>query len=413
MTHIIREDGEHFVIPSYRDVLSVKRSSLLRREIMLLASNYGEYITLQKKGSTQYEVAFSQESGYLLGETVWQYFKRPRDLIYCEALPNSTEVILVIVKSGSVYLDGTFLIDSIPEELVVFQTQQNNFDIYLYGDIPISKEPELGKFSFDEASVKSFNILPNPVFAELPLVKAFQLQLVDTLLKQKGIGGFPLKAFVISIAILAGLYSIWSYFSSHRKALPQVIITAMNPYNLYVTALQTPAPEVEISWLVRKINTLFTLPGWFPIEIDYSNGTLVANVQSLGSSAEILYAWATQHDAKISMDKQGFTLTLTANPLLPRRLPTENIANLTEVIAKLIDRLAKVMPGNILVPDKIVSQQKFLQQQLTISVVGISPTTLDLIGKQFASLPLVLSNVTITVENGGLSGSIILNALGN
>src|SRR5579862_3627590 len=158
MPYITREDGERFIIPTYRDVLSAKKPSLLKKEILLLAANYGEYITLQKKGNFQYEVAFSPEAGNLLGETVWHFFKRPRDLIYCEEIPNTTDVILVIVKSGSVYLDGSFPADSVPEELIVFQTQQNNFEIYTYGDVPISETAEPGKFAFDTTSVKSFKV---------------------------------------------------------------------------------------------------------------------------------------------------------------------------------------------------------------------------------------------------------------
>src|SRR5688572_11892417 len=105
MPYITREDGEHFVIPSYRDVLVVKQKNQLKKEILLLSQSYGEYITLQKKGGNQYEVAFSPDTGYLLGESIWYHFKRPVDLIYCEAIPNTTEAILVIVKSSSVYLD--------------------------------------------------------------------------------------------------------------------------------------------------------------------------------------------------------------------------------------------------------------------------------------------------------------------
>src|SRR5687768_7707453 len=120
MPYITREDGERFVIPSYRDVLSIKKESLLRKEILLLSENYGEYIALQRKNAEQYEVAFSNEPGYLLGETIWHYFKRPYDLIYCEAIPNTSEAILVMVKSGNVYLDGTFPLDAIPDELLVF-----------------------------------------------------------------------------------------------------------------------------------------------------------------------------------------------------------------------------------------------------------------------------------------------------
>src|SRR3990167_1150336 len=102
MAYITREDGERFVIPSYRDVLSAKKPSLLKKEVLLLSSNYGEYVALQRKNIQQYEAAFSPDPGYLLGETVWHYFKRPIDLIYCEAIPNTNHAILVIVKGGSV-----------------------------------------------------------------------------------------------------------------------------------------------------------------------------------------------------------------------------------------------------------------------------------------------------------------------
>ena len=105
---------------------------------------------MQKKGTSEYEVAFSPDPGYLLGESIWHHFQRPVDMIYCEAIPNTTEAILVVVKAGSVYLDGSFPVESIPDELVVFLTQQNNFEIYIYGDVPISATPVDGKFSFEE-----------------------------------------------------------------------------------------------------------------------------------------------------------------------------------------------------------------------------------------------------------------------
>ena len=146
MPYITREDGEHFVIPSYRDVLTAKNKSALKRDILALSQNYGEYITLQRKSPLQYEIAFSPDTGYLLGESIWHHFKRPQEMIYCEAIPNTTEAILVIVKLGSVYLDGKIPIDSISEELIIFLTQQNQFNIYIYGSVPISQTPEEGKF---------------------------------------------------------------------------------------------------------------------------------------------------------------------------------------------------------------------------------------------------------------------------
>src|SRR5689334_4634429 len=202
MPYITREDGERFVIPSYRDVLTANQTNQLKREIKLLSQSYGEYITLQKKSATQYEVAFSTDTGYLLGESIWHHFKKPADMIYCEAIPNTTEAILVIVKSGSVYLDGSFPLDSIPEELIIFLTQQNHFQIYTYGDVPITETPESGKFSFEASSVKSFTILDKPVFPTLNLLKIYQLRLVDQVLKAQGIGVFPTRQLVSVIVVL-------------------------------------------------------------------------------------------------------------------------------------------------------------------------------------------------------------------
>jgi len=66
MPYIAREDGERFVIPSYRDVLSAKRANLLKKEILLLSENYGSFIALQRKNTQQYEVAFSPDTGLFL-----------------------------------------------------------------------------------------------------------------------------------------------------------------------------------------------------------------------------------------------------------------------------------------------------------------------------------------------------------
>jgi len=222
MAFITREDGVHFVIPSYRDVLVAKKSAV-QSEVMALSQNYGEYITMQRKGPEQYEVAFSPDTGYLLGETVWHYFNRPMDMIYCEAIPNTTEAILVIVKSGSVYLDGSFPKESIPEELVIFLTQQNNFEIYVYGDVPISEKPEEGKFSFEAASVKSFKKLDEPAFKNLPLLKAYNFQLVDIVIKEQGIGVFPVKEVVIgAIGLVIGWYLISTIFFGKKVEAPRV-----------------------------------------------------------------------------------------------------------------------------------------------------------------------------------------------
>jgi hypothetical protein len=413
MPYITREDGERFIIPSYRDVLSAKKPSLLRREILLLAGNYGEYITLQKKNASQYEIAFSPDPGALLGETVWHYFKRPRDLVYCEAISN-TDAILVIVKSGSVYLDGSFPIDGIVEELVIFKTQQNNFDIYLYGDVPISQMPEDEKFSFDAASVKSFNILKKPVFPTLPIVKQLQLQLVNTVLRAQGIGVFPTKIIAMGTLVVALFWMGWNYISGHKQTavMPQAFVRIVNPYELYISKLTSPNPAMLIHQLVNNTTLFFTLPGWSLVSFIYDNNLGIdAVVKSRGARVDALYKWAAKNNVKVELAPDGFRLKAILTPI-NRPAPTV-IHRLDNVIANLIDRLSYVIPGNPLNVEQFVNNGTYKEAKLTIQFNAISPTLFNVIGQQLKMLPLVLSKVSVAVRNGNLTGSIVLTALGN
>lgn len=410
MAYITREDGERFVIPSYRDVISAKKSSLLKREILLLSQNYGEYVNLHKKNAEQYEVAFSPDSGYLLGETVWNYFKRPQDLIYCEQIPNTTEAILVIVKSGSVYLDGSFPVDSIPEELLVFRTQQNHFDVYIYGDIPISQTPETGKFAFDPASVRSFNVLPEPVFQKLPRVKTFQLQLVDTVLAAQGIGVFPTKTIALIVGAIFLIWISWSYITTHKKELPTVLIGVVNPYQVYMDALTSPEPTNEIHNIYLGIKDLFTLPGWVPISLEYSKGRIKTLVRSDGTNTKLLFSWAAGNAKAVTVQPDGFYLSWSPSQLM--RSTPRNIYQINEIIGNIVDKLRTVSPNTSLQMSSFVDRRVYTEVTMTINFTGISPDVLDMIGNQLKNLPLVLNKVSISVENGNLTGSMVLLVLG-
>lgn len=411
MAYITREDGERFIIPSYRDVLSAKKPAILRREIVLLCSSYGEYINLQRRNVDQYEVAFSPDPGYLLGETIWGYFKRPQDLIYCEAIPNTLEAILVIVKSGIVYLDGTFHLDAIPDELVIFRTQQNNFDIYIYGDVPISETLVEGKFTFDDASVKSFTVLDKPVFPTLPTIPAFQLQLATQVLKAKGIGVFPLKQILAGFVVLGLLWMAFTYITTHKRELPQVIIRAANPYQGYMDTLSSPDPSREIDWLSRSIALLNTIPGWSPTSISYTAGALHASVISKGARTNLLYDWAQEYHANVSIENTGFFLTIPS--LLPSRLPPDTISPLDSVLTTLIDSFSYILPGNNMQISPTTPRGKYFERTITISFDNITPATLDLIAEQFKNMPLVLVKTEMAVNGGNLTGTIIIKALGN
>lgn len=412
MPYITREDGERFIIPSYRDVLSAKKPALLKKEVMLLSSNYGEYITLQRKNADQYEAAFSPDPGYLLGETVWHYFKRPKDLIYCEAIPNTTDAILVIVKGGSVYLDGSFPVDSIPDELIVFRTQQSFFEIYIHGDIPLSQQPEEGKFSLETSSVKSFAILPDAIFPTLPTIKAFQLRLVDIVLKSQGIGVFPVKKLVAGIAIIAGIWMGIMYLSTTKTELPSAFVGVVNPYQAYENALQTPDPTVEIQAVGAQIERFFSIPGWLPVTVEYSSGGAIkTGLKSSGTKLNILFMWAARNNSTLQIATDGVYLTSLIK--VPNRSRVTTISPIQQVIAEILDRISTVTPGNKLTLGPMVDRGRFLETQCTISFTDLTLDMLDFFAEQLKGLPLAVVKLSMTINNGTLSGVLVLNALGN
>jgi len=410
MPYITREDGEHFVIPSYRDVLTAKQKNQLKKEILLLSQSYGEYITLQKKSSVEYEVAFSPDTGYLLGESIWHYFKRPLEMIYCEAIPNTTEAILVIVKAGSVYLDGSFPIDSIAEELIIFLTQQNNFEIYTYGDVPISQVPETGKFSFEASSVKSFTVLDSPVFPNLPLLKVYQLQLVENVLKAQGIGVFPARQLLTFIIAVGALWLVWSYFTS-REAPPPAA-PSVNPYDDYYTALSSPDPKDEVKQVLNQLSEFATLPGWKTKSIHYEKGEVTAVVVSNGGTLERLFDWVAGHKMKVNVKKENITITNTLK-FTNRSRPTQ-IYEMKNVLAQFIDNLVTVYPGNNLVLVDFANKGSFTVVTITINLREVTPLVITLIAEQFKNLPLVLNNINLDTEaTSEVTGTISIQALGS
>ncbi|HVY53655.1 MAG TPA: hypothetical protein VHA13_03960 [Gammaproteobacteria bacterium] len=413
MAYLQREGGERFVIPSYRDVIS-KRKNLLKNDILQLSSQYGEYMALQRRGLAQFEVAFSHDAGYLFGECVWHYFKKPQDLIYCEAVPDTTEAYLVIVKNGVVYLDGVFPVETIPEELVIFTTQKNNFEIYIYGDVPISPEPMEGKFSLDSASIKLFNELDGPLFDNLPAVKAYQLQLIDVMLRQHGIGVFPVKE-VMAVAVILGVaWMGYSYVNMQKKKMPVIVEVPppQNPYLDFNKTLLSIAPDIEARAALFRLMPVLGIPGWSVTQAQYSDGKLNVKVQSSGAPTEMLYQWAEKNNATVNVSNNGYALTLAVDDLPKRQLPTR-IYPLDRVISSLVDRLLIILPGNNMRIGSYKNRSSYNEADILISFTEVSPETVIIVSEQLKELPLVLKSLSTTVTPHGLTGTINLQALGS
>jgi len=95
-----------------------------------------------------------------------------------------------------------------------------------------------------------------------------------------------------------------------------------------------------------------------------------------------------------------------------RPRPTQ-IYPVKQIAAELIDRIVKVYPGNHIQLNEITQKGSYSIIKITINLEGITPMIFSLIGKQFKNLPLVLSTINVTYNNGQLTGPITLEGLGS
>lgn len=428
MPYITREDGEHFVIPAYRDVLAYANRTQLKKDILVLSEKYGQYITLQKRGP-KYEAAFSPDPGYLLGESIWLHFKRPLDMVYCEMVPNKAEAILVVVKEGSIYLDGQFPLDGIAEELIVFLTQQNQFDIYIYGDVPISQTPEVGKFSFEPGVVRSFEVLSEPAFPQIKPNKNYQLRLVDVVLKAHHIGVFPTAQVVSVIFLLVFVYIGYYFYDEYRSTVVETFAPftppPVNPYLKYQQAMQSPSPRDVIYTCLAKMGELSTMPGWVMKEITCDSQSAKATVVTQpGGSLESLNVWAAQRGYSLAISTSAITMSRSFS--LPNRpVPlfiyplqagvirvTDDIMRLNVAGQNNLQLVEAAKPKQSLKNDSNAISSKVHNRNMTLQIETASPLYFGILAERMATMPLVINKMTLTFTKGSAQGSITFDVLG-
>lgn len=423
MPLITRDDGISFAVYTYRETLSSKNLSMLRREAMIISRENGQFARFFSLSGNEVEAVFSRDQGYLLGELIWQHFGNPVDLIYCEALPDGDNALLVVVRGGSVYLDAELPIMNLADEFISLISGENNYQIYIYGDVPLAESATDEKFAFDEMLVESFMELDTPVFPTLQVDEAFKLLPIDEALAEfKTPSVVPIKAIIGIIVLAAVGYFGWkmlgpkpqqvvSVTTNGPSVVQQPVQTgANNPYAAYQNQLMTPSPGDIIMTAVQDVQLLLTIPGWTPSDMSYKNDSLSFDLKMAGGDLGLLLSWVrnNQVDLEAATGKAVIVFPLS---LQNRPAPTV-MYNLRDTVASLYDILRRVIPDTAPTLGATVSNGNFRQTSLTISFSGIAPATLVLLAKELQTYPVVMQTFTLTIDEGVLSGSMQLQILG-
>ena len=413
MSTLVRSDGTQFVMQAYRELLSATKKSKIVQEIRLLAEQQGQYVRLFKKGQSQYEAVFSTEPGCLLGESVLHYFGEPKNLIYCEALPDSAQILVVVVRSESVYIDAQILGSSLQSELLPLMTGDLKYRIVTSGNVPLRKAESFGTFRFPKDLIESFETLEEPLFPQLPALKSLQLQPLPLALKSEHLNlGFSTPAIIIvTIALVVGGW--WWLTPRQADILPlhqPVLRKLSNPYAPYYRALATPAPDKQLTKMADVIKQLYLLPGWTATKLHFNGKRYHIHVTPDGGELSLITQWAKEHHYRFHLNSQGAEITYQPQ-LVSRPKPTTLYSN-EQVVIQLVDQLDKLLHHSSV--NLGASQQRGNVQEtlLTVHLDSVSPELLDLVSRELGHLPLELTSVDINLHSGLMSGTIQLSVWG-
>lgn len=411
MALLERQDGVPFAVYTYREVVMSKKASLLKQEFAMLSEEHGEYARIFVLPSGDYEAVFSKDSGYLLGETVWDYFSRPYDFIYCEALDDEY-AILVVVRAGSVYLDARLPLAHLQDEFIALESGSNTYDIYISGNVPIAQQAEEHKFTFQEQFVKSFTVLEQPLFPILPVDEALKLIAFPAALAELQLGREKMPVYIV--ALIVGLATVASvYFLWPEKELPAPVKIIKppprDPYQAYKQTLKVPSAQDELTVLASTINNLFTVPGWRPTKIEFTQHVVTASLTSMGGDTNILLHWAQEHQADLQLHSN--TATVVVDLLLNNRPPVQTIYNQQLLVSTVYDRLKLISTAPIAVGEQTATGN-IAKTPLTITLNHVTTDMLVLYARSLGDLPVVVISGNLTVTDGLLSGKIDIEAIG-
>ena len=272
MPVLIRNDGVQFITRAYRELLSAKKFGFLKREVNLLQQDNGNFACLFVRPDDGVEAVLSHEAGYLLGETVWHFFDKADNLIYCEVLAGGERAVLVVVRQGSVFLDAEISLSQLIEEFSSLFFDETKYDIYVYGDLPIGVEGEAAEFILPADAVESWTHLDAPVFTQLPQLDSLALAPVSEALKAIG-SELPIPLIIGGVVCVVVIVALaWALFKPAPKPKVQVVKPVVrsnqppppppDPLAAYKQAMVSPAPIDVFRALVQQVRRLYAIPGW-------------------------------------------------------------------------------------------------------------------------------------------------------
>lgn len=396
MTTLNRSDGLQFVVQAYRELLPMASRAHLIREIRKLSEQHGNYVYLRQKETREIEAVFSCETGYLLGESIWNFFDRPDHLIYIEKLPEQDQVLLIAVRNNSVHIDAKISEKDLQEELLPLMTGDQAYILRVHGELSLK---------FPDPLTASFEQIPNSAYQQISADPNFSLSPLTFALKSPVLGKNHVPVLIVGV-ILVGLLAGYSVFHSGRPVMVSVphLASAPNPYADYEKALSTSEPAEQLANFVEIIKDLYFIPGWAVSGLKMQNGEYQIELESKGGNVETLLAWSKENHFDLSITGQNVLLKQKMS-LKNRPMPA-NIYSLNQVVGLLVDELDELLDDKVVELGQAEDHGEASVTPMKINLTNTTPEVIDLLGKEIENLPLELKSVDISFKDGLIDGYI-------
>lgn len=410
MATITRRDGQQFVVQAYREAIAHVKHARVIKDIRQLADQHGQFVRVFHKDNHQYEAAFAAEPGYLLGETVRHYFGFVRELIYCEYLPESRQVILVVIRGGNVFIDTKVSLQQFASELVPALTGEQRYTVHVYGDVPLSTQQQEGMVYFPEQFVDSFETHAESLFGRLPTLPNFQLLPLPYALKSAFNNSQRPWLLMALAAVLVIAFAWWVLLPSSTRVPAQMVQRQLHPYGDFDRALETPAVSSELRHLSSVIDTLYMAPGWDVVSIRYRPPGYVVLLSTDGGDLQMLQHFADLQHYQLNFTDSGAELSFQDH--LKKRVKPKKIYAMAPTVETLTDNIDTILGEHSVSVGSRVRHGRAVEMRINIELKQVSPQVIQLLAKQVQGMPVALSEVDIKMDHGLLTGSIVLAVWG-
>lgn len=414
MSVLTRPDGQAFIINAYRETLVAQTRSELAQKIRLHAHEHGHHVLLQKSGSGQYEVAYSHDPGYLLGESIWHHFGQPSHLIFCEVMPDQT-LLLVIVRDSVVYLASKISKAELSQELLWLRPSDEQYQVVVVGDMPMLDQDSDGKLLLSDAAVKSFDQQTTSVFNRVVPPGLYELQPLAIALRVQNLSVSRPAWVTLSVAVFLMMSGGFWAVMKHEPAAKPTVIEAISHNNSdaarYQRALSTPAPAKLLAEASRMVDRLYLLPGWSNATVRLSHNDYTVRLKPHRGNIEMLTQWAHQRNMHFELTTMGATLSRHSDVPVRSEARAQPHA-VAPVTAALIDRMDYLLHDDAVKLINTVQHGDLKEQVLTVNLKEVSPQVLELLSQELEGLPVVMDNVDIQFKAGLINGNIRLAVWG-